>query len=168
MSSKHKLCVTVEIGCTTGCVSCCDYLVFPMRRIMPTRSKTLLEKFEMPQFLADTDSKKCEECPEFLQKTVEVQPIGRALLIHLMRFDDSGRKLPDRVTFPHELVLGTARYAFAAAVEHIGATKREGHYIAHVHTRQFLSCNDRSVTRTTWDCIASSQPYMLAYVRVND
>ena len=71
-------------------------------------------------------------------------------------------------TFPHELVLGTARYVFAAAVEHVGATKREGHYIAHVHTRQLLCCNDSSVTETTWDCIASSQPYMLAYVRVND
>ena len=102
-----------------------------------------------------------------MQKTVNVQPVGHALLIHLKRFDSRGRKVVDDVTFPRELTVGTARYAFAAVIEHQGRTKREGHYVAHVQSRELLCCNDAKVTETTWERIASRQAYVLAYVRVD-
>ena len=73
----------------------------------------------------------------------------------------------DDVTFPHELIVGTARYAFAAVVEHQGRTQGEGHYVAHVQSRELLCCNDAQVTETTWVRIASRQAYVLAYVRVD-
>ena len=85
----------------------------------------------------------------------------------LKRFDSRGRKVVDDVTFPRELTVGTARYAFAAVVEHQGRTKREGHYVAHVQSRELLCCNDAKVTETTWERIASRQAYVLAYVRAD-
>ena len=104
---------------------------------------------------------------DLVQKTLQVRPVGRALLLHLKRFDSGGRKLPDIVTFPRELMFGTVRYAFAAVVEHQGRTMRTGHYVAHVQSRKLLCCNDDTVRETTWERIASRQPYVLAYVRAD-
>ena len=100
-------------------------------------------------------------------KTIDVQPTGLALLLHLKRFDSRGRKLGDIVTFPRELLLGTVRYSFAAVVEHQGRTIRRGHYLAHVQSRKILCCNDATVEETTWDRIETQQPYLLAYVRAD-
>ena len=120
----------------------------------------------MPEFLTEHDDYTCRECTDLVQKTVAVQPVGQALLIHLKRFDSTGRKVVDDVKFPHEMMVGTARYAFTAVIEHQGSTQGEGHYVAHVQSRKLLCCNDAQVTETTWERIASRQAYVLAYVRV--
>jgi ubiquitin C-terminal hydrolase len=135
--------------------------------VRPAELQTLLADFEMPEFLAAQDDYTCAVCGDLVQKTLQVQPVGQALLIHLKRFDSRGRRLGDDVTFPRELIVGTARYAFAAVVEHQGHTIREGHYVAHVQSRKLLCCNDATVTETTWERIASRQAYVLAYVRVD-
>ena len=129
--------------------------------------QTLITDFQMPEFLAAHDDYKCAACDDLVQKTVDVQPVGQALLIHLKRFDSRGRKVVDDVTFPRELFVGTARYAFAAVVEHQGHTKRRGHYVAYVQSRKLLCCDDGNVTETTWEHIESRQAYVLAYVRVD-
>ncbi len=89
------------------------------------------------------------------------------MLLHLKRFDSRGEKLPDIVSFPRELMSGIVRYAFAAVVEHEGKTMRKGHYVAHVQSRKLFRCDDNTVTETTWERIASQEPYVLAYVRAD-
>ena len=133
----------------------------------PAELQTLLADFQMPEFLAAQDDYTCAECGDLVQKEIQVQPVGRALLLHLKRFDNRGRKLGDIVTFPRELILGTVRYAFAAVIEHQGRTMRSGHYVAHVQSRKLLCCNDATVRETTWERIASQEAYVLAYVRVD-
>ena len=133
--------------------------------VRPAELQTLLADFQMPEFLAAGDDYTCAACGDLVQKTLQVQPVGRALLLHLKRFDSSARKLGDIVTFPRELMVGTVRYAFAAVVEHQGRTMRTGHYVAHVQSRELLCCDDNAVRETTWERIASQQPYVLAYVR---
>ena len=128
--------------------------------------QTLLTDFQLPEFLNAPDDYTCKQCGDLVQKTLDVQPVGQALLIHLKRFDSTGVKVVDDVTFPRELTVGTVRYAFAAVVEHQGRTKQKGHNVAHVQSREFLCCNDTTVTETTWERIASRQAYVLAYVRV--
>ena len=133
--------------------------------VKPANLQSLLADFQMPEFLAAQDDYTCTACGDLVQKTLQVQPVGRALLFHLKRFDSRGRKLDDIVTFPRELIFGTVRYEFAAVVEHQGRTLKAGHYVAHVQSRKLLCCNDDTVRETTWEGIASRQAYVLAYVR---
>ena len=106
-----------------------------------------------------------------MQKTISVQPVGRALLLHLKRFafDATGRKRTDPVPFPRRLVFGTAQYEFSAMVEHLGATMRGGHYVAYVDSSgSLLHCNDANpVSEVTWEHVAARQAYLLAYVRTD-
>ena len=122
----------------------------------------------MPAFLASHDDYVCQACGDLVQKTIRVQPIGRALFLHLKRFafQRSGLKRHDRVTFPRRLVLGSARYEFTAMVEHIGESVRDGHYIAHVQAAaSMLKCDDEKVEQVTWEQVSACQGYLLAYVR---
>ena len=98
---------------------------------------------------------------------VDVELVGQLLLIHLKRFDRTGHNLRDGVTFPRELIVGIARYAFAAVVEHQGCTKTDDYYVAYVQSRKLLCCNDDLVTETSWEDIASRQAYVLAYVHID-
>ena len=129
--------------------------------------QTLLGDFEMPEFLTADDDYVCQECGDLVQKKIRVQPRGRALLLHLKRFDNAGRKRGVLVTFPRVLNLGTARYDFASVVEHIGSTMTGGHYVAHVDSSGFKCCNDEVVTDTTWENVETRQAYLLVYVRAN-
>ena len=127
--------------------------------------QTLLGDFEMPEFLTAHDDYVCQACGDLVQKNIRVQPRGRALLLHLKRFDNAGRKRNDLVTFPRVLNFGIARYEFMAAVEHIGAILKEGHYVAYVQSRSVLCCNDDFITDTTWAEVEQHQAYLLVYVR---
>ena len=132
--------------------------------VRPSELQSLLADFEMPEFLAARNDYSCRACEGLVQKTLQIQPIGRALLLHLKRFDNNGRKLIDAVQFPRELIFGTARYKFAAVIEHQGETMRSGHYVAHVQSAKLLYCSDEHVTETTWEHVAAKEAYMLAYV----
>ena len=132
--------------------------------------QTLLSDFEMPAFLASHDDYVCQDCGDMVQKTIRVQPIGRALFLHLKRFafKRSQLKRHDRVTFPRRLLLGSARYEFTAMVEHIGESVRDGHYIAHVQAAaSMLKCDDEKVEQVTWEQVSAHQSYLLAYVRTD-
>ena len=138
--------------------------------IKPADLQTLLSDFEMPAFLASQDDYVCQACGDLVQKTISVQPVGRALLLHLKRFafHGDGRKRNDPVTFPRSLVFGSVRYDFSAMVEHIGDTGRAGHYIAHVNSSGSLwQCDDAIVTEVTWERVSDRQPYLIAYVRTD-
>ena len=137
--------------------------------IKPADLQTLLTDFEMPEFLAGQDDYVCQVCGDLVQKTISVQPVGRALFLHLKRFafHGAGRKRNDPVSFPRSLALGSARYEFSAMVEHIGEAGG-GHYIAHVNSsRSFLQCDDEHVTEMTWERVSGRQAYLLAYVRTD-
>ena len=99
--------------------------------------QTLVGDFEMPEFLTAHDDYVCQACGDLVQKNIRVQPRGRALLLHLKRFDNVGRKRSDLVIFPRILHFGTARYEFVSLVEHIGPTLAEGHYVAYVQSHGF-------------------------------
>ena len=138
--------------------------------INPGDLQTLLTDFEMPAFLTSHDDYVCQACGDLVQKTIRVQPIGRALFLHLKRFafQRSGLKRHDRVTFPRRLLLGSARYEFTAMVEHIGESVRDGHYIAHVQSAaSLLQCDDEKVEQVTWEQVSAHQSYLLAYVRTD-
>ena len=139
-------------------------------QIKPADLQTLLTDFEMPEFLTSHDDYVCQACGDLVQKTIRVQPVGRALLLHLKRFafHGAGRKRNDPVSFPRSLAFGSARYEFSAMVEHIGDTGREGHYIAHVNSSSsLLQCDDEIVTEVTWERVSGRQAYLLAYVRTD-
>ncbi len=129
--------------------------------------QTLLGDFEMPEFLTADDDYVCQACGDLVQKNIRVQPRGRALLFHLKRFDNKGRKRNDLVTFPRMLHFGTARYEFAAVVEHIGATMKSGHYVTYLQSENFKCCNDNVITDTTWENVEARQAYLLMYVRAD-
>lgn len=65
------------------------------------------------------------------------------------------------------MMSGAIRYVVAAVVENQGRTMCTGHYVAHVQSRELLCCNDNAVRETTWERIASQQPYVLACVRAD-
>ena len=137
--------------------------------IRPGILQTLLSDFEMPEFLAADDDYVCRACAGLVQKTLHVQPLGRALLLHLKRFefDLAGRKRRDVVPFPRTLAFGSAQYAFAALVEHIGPTLGAGHYVAYVDSGRLLRCDDTEISQSTWDEIETREAYLLAYIRTD-
>ena len=108
-----------------------------------------------------------------MQKTVQVEPIGKALLLHLKRFEFderelTTRKLDDAVKFPQTLTLGAARYEFTALIEHLGKNVTNGHYVAYVNNaNKFWRCNDSEVEQMEWKEIKDRQAYLLAYVRTD-
>ena len=124
----------------------------------------------MPEFLDSNDDYVCQACGDMVQKSIRVQPIGRASILHLKRFAFEGtqRKRNDPVTFPRTLEFGSARYEFSAMVEHIGETVRGGHYVANVQTAtSLLQCDDERVNEVTWEHVSARQAYVLAYVRTD-
>ena len=139
--------------------------------IRPGDLQTLFADFELPEFLAADDDYVCQACGDLVQKNIRVQPVGRAMLLHLKRFafEHAGRKRSDAVTFPRILQFGTARYEFSGMVEHQGPTMRGGHNVAYVNSSgSFLHCNDDAPVReVSWEYIASQQAYLLAYVRAD-
>ena len=48
--------------------------------------QTLLTDFEVLEFLAANDDYVCQACGDLIQKNIRVQPVGRAVLLHLKRF----------------------------------------------------------------------------------
>ena len=108
----------------------------------------------------------CQACGDLVQKTIRVQPIGRALFLYLKRFafQRPHLKRHDRVTFPRRLVLGSAHYKFSA----MGETVLDGHYIAHVQSAaSLLLCDDKKVEEVTWEQVSARDGYLLAYVRTD-
>ena len=123
-------------------------------------------------FLYKLDDYACKDCQGLVQETVQVQPIGKALLLDLKRFDfdERGlttRKLDDVVKFPQTLTLGAARYEFTALIEHLGETVTNGHYVAYVNANNFWRCDDSDVEQMPWKEIKERQAYLLAYVRTD-
>jgi ubiquitin C-terminal hydrolase len=136
--------------------------------------QTLLGDFQATEFLNAEDDYVCQRCAGLVQKTLHVQPLGRALLLHLKRFEITGtgrnrcaRKRNDVVSFPRTLAFGTARYEFTALVEHICKTTHSGHYVAFVQSTMLLCCNDDDVVEVPWQEVEKRQAYLLAYVRTD-
>ena len=124
---------------------------------------------EMLYFLNAENDYVCKRCAGLVQKTIQVRPLGRALLLHLKRFEfeRTGRKCNDVVLFPRTLSVGTSRYEFTALVEHIGKTMHRGHYVAYVQSTHLWCCNDEDVVEVSWQTIEKKQAYLLAYVRAD-
>lgn len=137
--------------------------------IRPGLLQTLLSDFEMPEHLTAEDDYACQQCAGLVQKTLHVQPLGRALLLHLKRFEynQAGRKRNDVVTFPRTLAFGSARYEFAALVEHRGKTLGGGHYVAYVESSRLFCCNDAVIAEIAWQEVEKRQAYLLAYIRTD-
>ena len=103
-----------------------------------------------------------------MQQTIHVQPLGRALLLHLKRYDyETQRKLNEPVFLDRVLTFGTARYEFTALIEHQGRSMQSGHYVAYVRSTNYWLCNDKDVVQVTWNDVEKRQAYLLAYVRVD-
>ena len=111
----------------------------------------------------------CRRCAGLVQTAIHVQPLGRALLLHSKRFEyeQTGRKRSDVVTFPRALSLGSARYAFAARVEHRGRTLGRGHYVAFVESSRLFCRDDAVISELSWQEVERREAYLLAYVRVD-
>ena len=137
--------------------------------VRPGLLQTLLNDFEAAEFLNAEDDYVCKRCTGLVQKALHVQPLGRALLLHLKRFEftRTGRKLNDVVLFPRTLGLGTARYEFTALIERLGKAMRTGHYVAYVQNANLWRCNDNDVVQIPLQEVEKRQAYLLAYVRTD-
>ena len=71
--------------------------------------QTLLSDFEVPDFPTAIDEYVCQACGDILQKTKRVQPVGRALLLHLKCFElvCTGHTRGDPVTLPRTVDFGS-------------------------------------------------------------
>lgn len=55
------------------------------------------------------------------------------LVLHLTRFDRSGRKIQKHIPFDFELKFNNDDYVLYGTIEHLGSTINFGHYIAYIH-----------------------------------
>lgn len=99
------------------------------------------------------------------------------LWFSIKRFDKSDRKIIDKITLAHEVTItledgNTKKYKLQAMTNHIGSTKKSGHYTTErwVGDQCYL-CDDATVTlmpkRKRGQDIVSSQAYLLHYELVS-
>lgn len=78
---------------------------------------------------------KCDGCKRETEIVKKYVPYLNpdVLVLHLTRFDRTGRKIQTHVPFETEISFNGDDYALYGTVEHLGSTINFGHYIAHVH-----------------------------------
>lgn len=78
---------------------------------------------------------KCDGCKKETEIVKKYLPYINpdVLVLHLTRFDRTGRKIQTHIPFDMEINFNHDEYALFGTVEHLGSTINFGHYIAHVH-----------------------------------
>ena len=103
---------------------------------------------------------KCEECDlERMVKEVRVKP-GKALCVHIKRFDSTSK-----LTYKIPIELTWGNYGLVGSCNHIG-TMHGGHYTATALTDDgWFFFNDKFVSRVSSIPDKSSRPYIMVYIQ---
>jgi ubiquitin C-terminal hydrolase len=105
-------------------------------------------------------------------KSVSIET-GAVLIVVIKRFqiDDTTMETSKNnslVHVPLELVMNKEQYSLLCLVDHLGATRGNGHYVSHVRdmkTGRFHTYDDREVTQSKAGILQSESAYILIYCR---
>jgi uncharacterized UBP type Zn finger protein len=114
----------------------------------------------------------CDACGESgsLTKASHFTQLSLILIVTLMRFDNSLRKIEDWIGFPRTLtVCECAEYELYALIVHDGRMLTHGHFVAFVRDELnvWYKVDDVCVFRVKEEVVLESCPYVLFYKCVN-
>ncbi|OHT03993.1 Clan CA, family C19, ubiquitin hydrolase-like cysteine peptidase [Tritrichomonas foetus] len=117
-------------------------------------------------------SGKCENCKEEgdMTKTNKFTKFPLVLIITLLRFDNTCKKIEDFFKFPKKLIVGNHKYELYSMILHDGRLINHGHFVAFVmdENKVWYKADDGTIYKIKDEAVMSSCPYVLFYKRIID
>ena len=148
-------------------------LGFPDKPNSVMSLENLLDHYLQPEMLRKDNKYQCRVCKTKTKavKFLKVDETSPILCLHLKRFNNQGKKISKKVTFPVSgLEVGNSTYSLISVICHHGTSIRHGHYSAYClsqskETQTWYHYDDDNVTKVSVDQVQGVQPYILFYER---